>query len=144
MEKGRSERSGTMEAVHRGMDRLSFAGTAKMGARENDAASTPDDRDILVQRGGQCGTGQDRSAPHRQSVTPAPESAGRSGSEADSRTDQETIALQFIVELHAIDLPPSEWSKIDDILDDEGDIECRAKSIARKRLSASYVRRRLC
>ena len=44
----------------------------------------------------------------------------------------------------ATDLPPSEWSKIDDILDDEGDIECRARSIARKRLSASYVRRRLC
>src|SRR3546814_2274392 len=34
------------------------------------------------------------------------------------------------------DLPPSEWSKIDDILDYEGDKECRARSIARKRLSA--------
>src|SRR3546814_270718 len=42
------------------------------------------------------------------------------------------------------DLPPSEWSKIDDILDYEGDMECRARSIARKRLSASCVKRRLC
>src|SRR3546814_5148033 len=43
----------------------------------------------------------------------------------------------------AFDLPPSEWSKIDDILDFEGDYECRARSIARKRLSASCVKRRL-
>src|SRR3546814_19435392 len=43
-----------------------------------------------------------------------------------------------------VDLPPSEWSKIDDILDYEGDKECRARSIARKRLSASCVKRRLC
>jgi tryptophan synthase beta chain len=49
-----------------------------------------------------------------------------------------------IVEGHSIDLPPSEWSKIDDILDDEGDTECRARSIARKRLLASCVKRRLC
>ncbi|OWQ91142.1 hypothetical protein CDQ91_19620, partial [Sphingopyxis witflariensis] len=41
------------------------------------------------------------------------------------------------------DLPPSEWSKIDDILDYEGDYECRARSIARKRLLASCVKRRL-
>ncbi len=45
---------------------------------------------------------------------------------------------------HQSDLPPSEWSKIDDILDYEGDKECRARSIARKRLSASCVKRRLC
>src|SRR5690606_38613822 len=44
----------------------------------------------------------------------------------------------------AFDLPPSEWSKIDDILDDEGDYECRPRSIARKRLSASCVKQRLC
>ncbi|KKC23751.1 hypothetical protein WP12_23145, partial [Sphingomonas sp. SRS2] len=43
-----------------------------------------------------------------------------------------------------IDLPPSEWSKIDDILDDEGDKECRARSIARKRSLASCVKLRLC
>src|SRR3546814_3808005 len=42
------------------------------------------------------------------------------------------------------DLPPSEWSKIDDILDYEGDKECRARSIARKRLSASCVKQRSC
>src|SRR3546814_13866658 len=42
------------------------------------------------------------------------------------------------------DLPPSEWSKIDDILDYEGDKECRARRIARKRLSASCVKQRSC
>lgn len=40
---------------------------------------------------------------------------------------------------NSLDLPPSEWSRIDDILDDEGDYECRPRSTARKRLSASCV-----
>src|SRR3546814_5291393 len=35
------------------------------------------------------------------------------------------------------DLPPSQWSNIDDILDYEGDKECRARSIARMGLSTN-------
>ncbi|MBA3669269.1 MAG: MFS transporter, partial [Sphingomonas sp.] len=40
------------------------------------------------------------------------------------------------------DLPPSEWSKINVILDHEGDWECHRRSTSRRRLSASCVRRR--
>ncbi|WP_252171332.1 DUF3422 family protein [Sphingopyxis sp. USTB-05] len=52
--------------------------------------------------------------------------------------------VEIALESQNRDLPPSEWSKIDDILDDEGDMECRARSVARKRLSVSCVKRRLC
>lgn len=42
------------------------------------------------------------------------------------------------------DLPPSEWSKINVILDTEGNEECHSKNTRRRRLSASCVRLRLC
>ena len=59
-----------------------------------------------------------------------------------AKVDETTFASSDVGKV-GFDLPPSEWSKIDDILDCEGDYECRAKSIARKRLSASCVKRRL-
>ncbi len=42
------------------------------------------------------------------------------------------------------DLPPAEWPRDYDSLDHGRDIECRARSTSRKRLSASYVKLRLC
>ncbi len=42
------------------------------------------------------------------------------------------------------DLPPAEWPRGYDSLDHERDIECRARSTSRKRLSASYVKLRSC
>ncbi|WP_415644243.1 hypothetical protein [Sphingomonas antarctica] len=42
----------------------------------------------------------------------------------------------------ALDLPPSEWSKINVILGHEGDWECHRRSTSRRRSSASCVRRR--
>src|SRR3546814_17342436 len=58
----------------------------------------------------------------------------RDGARSDKRRDAPAPNLTHPC---SPDLPPSEWSKIDDILDYEGDKECRARSIARKRLSAS-------
>src|SRR3546814_7721345 len=65
----------------------------------------------------------------------------RDGARSDKRRDAPAPKLTHPC---SPDLPPSEWSKIDDILDYEGDKECRARSIARKRLSASCVKQRSC